>query len=91
MRSNRSKLYQIIKLQNKWISSNYLGYLISYVQIVDTDNKLKNSLKRSDILNNMFGPTENFRENKNNIIQHLQLYYTITKIGQRKQRMEEEE
>ena len=49
---------------------NYLGNMISYEKELDIDNKLHNYLKITGILNNVFKPQKNSKENKIKIIQY---------------------
>jgi hypothetical protein len=52
-------------------SFNFLGNLISYENEMDTDNKLKNSLKKTGIINNVFRPKKTLKKTK------IKLYNTL--------------
>jgi len=41
------------------LQGNYLGNMISYEKELDIDNKLRNYLKITGILNNVFKPQKN--------------------------------
>jgi hypothetical protein len=70
--SVRSKTVIDNKITEKLNCFNYLENLISYEKEVDTDNKLNNYLKITDIINNMFRPQKTLRKlyNTNNTIKY---------------------
>jgi len=51
----------LVSCTNKY-GNNYLGNVIAYEGELDTDNKLNNFLKITDILNNVFRPQETLRK-----------------------------
>jgi len=52
-------------------SFNYLGNMISYKKELDTDNKLRNYLKITGIINNVFRPQKTLKKTR------IKLYNTL--------------
>jgi hypothetical protein len=64
MRYVRDKIVIDNKIIEEVNSFNYLGNLISYEKELNIDNKLRNYLKITDILNNVFRPQKSIKKTR---------------------------